>query len=96
MDGSNLGAGAVAIVKDVANPISLARMVMEKTPHVLLGAEGAKKFAAENDVPILKSGSLVTDYARQILSDYKSKFQQKSLVIGDFLANFQNVISEKL
>lgn len=41
MDGTDLNAGAVALVQDVANPISVARRVMERTPHVLLAAHGA-------------------------------------------------------
>jgi beta-aspartyl-peptidase (threonine type) len=36
MDGRTLQAGAVASLKHTANPISLARMVMERTPHVML------------------------------------------------------------
>lgn len=42
MDGSTLRAGAVGAVKRVKNPISLARMVMEYTDHVLLVGEGAE------------------------------------------------------
>lgn len=45
MDGSTLKAGAVAAVKNVRNPISLARKVMELTPHVMLVGEGASMFA---------------------------------------------------
>lgn len=45
MDGSTLKAGAVAAVKNVKNPISLARKVMELTPHVMLVGEGACMFA---------------------------------------------------
>src|SRR5262249_41104312 len=41
MDGSNLKAGAVAGVTHIKNPISLARLVMEKSKHVLLTREGA-------------------------------------------------------
>lgn len=78
MDGKNLNAGAVAIVKDIANPISLARLVMEKSPHVLLGAEGAKKFAKDHNIPILEPGLLVTEYAKKILNDYKAKFQSRN------------------
>lgn len=44
MDGSDLSCGAVAVVRTVKNPISLARLVMEKTNHVLLAGEGADKF----------------------------------------------------
>jgi len=45
MDGSNLRCGAVAGVKHVRNPIVAARLVMEKTPHVLLMGSGADEFA---------------------------------------------------
>ncbi|RLG65279.1 asparaginase [archaeon] len=45
MDGSTLKAGAVACIKNVKNPISVARKVMEKTSHVLLVGEGAILFA---------------------------------------------------
>jgi beta-aspartyl-peptidase (threonine type) len=45
MDGSNLKAGAVAGVTRTRHPISLARAVMEKSPHVFLIGEGADKFS---------------------------------------------------
>jgi beta-aspartyl-peptidase (threonine type) len=45
MDGSTLQCGAVAGVRTVKNPISLARLVMEKTRHVLLMGDGAEQFA---------------------------------------------------
>ncbi len=45
MDGATLALGAVAIVRDVCNPVSLARRVMTDTPHTLLAAEGAARFA---------------------------------------------------
>lgn len=48
MRGSDLAAGAVAGVRSVRNPISAARLVMEKSPHVLLSGEGADDFAARN------------------------------------------------
>ena len=37
--------GGVAFLQDIENPIAVARMVMEKTPHVLLAGEGAQRFA---------------------------------------------------
>jgi beta-aspartyl-peptidase (threonine type) len=46
MDGKTLNAGAVAAVRDIRNPISLARRVMENSNHVFLVGEGANKFAA--------------------------------------------------
>ncbi|MET0229329.1 MAG: N(4)-(beta-N-acetylglucosaminyl)-L-asparaginase [Rhodanobacteraceae bacterium] len=39
--------GAVAAIEHIAHPISVARLVMEKTPHVLLVGEGATQFAIE-------------------------------------------------
>ncbi len=50
MDGRTKACGAVAGVKTVKNPISLARLVMTQTRHVLLAGEGADKFAVEMDV----------------------------------------------
>lgn len=45
MAGHSLRAGAVAGVRSVRNPVSLARAVMEHTPHVLLAGAGAEAFA---------------------------------------------------
>jgi len=53
MDGSNLAAGAVAGVTDIKNPISAARMVMTRSPHVLLSGAGASRFAKEQGLDIV-------------------------------------------
>jgi beta-aspartyl-peptidase (threonine type) len=53
MDGRTLGAGAVASVRHIANPISLARLIMERTPHVLLVGEGAERFAKSQGVELV-------------------------------------------
>ena len=45
MDGARREAGAVAILQDFANPVCVARGVMEKTPHVMLAGGGAAEFA---------------------------------------------------
>jgi beta-aspartyl-peptidase (threonine type) len=45
MDGKNLMAGAVTGIKNVKNPISLARTIMEKSEHVFLSGLGAMEFA---------------------------------------------------
>jgi len=47
MEGSTKHCGAVSGLSTVVNPISLARLVMEKTPHVYLAFDGAEKFARE-------------------------------------------------
>lgn len=53
MDGQTLKAGTVAALKHIKNPISLARLVMEKSPHVMMAGEGAEAFAKENGVRLL-------------------------------------------
>jgi N4-(beta-N-acetylglucosaminyl)-L-asparaginase len=45
-------AGCVAFGQGVAHPISLARLVMEKTPHVLLAGAGAEQFARECGIEV--------------------------------------------
>jgi beta-aspartyl-peptidase (threonine type) len=48
MCGLNLTAGAIAEVRNVKNPVSLARVVMEKSGHVFLCGRGAEEFAKDN------------------------------------------------
>jgi beta-aspartyl-peptidase (threonine type) len=50
MNGKTMRAGGVGAIRHVRNPIRIARMVMEKTPHVLLVGEGAVAFAQEMGV----------------------------------------------
>lgn len=64
MDGSSLRCGAVAVVKDVKNPISLARAVMEQSHHVLLAGPGASAFAREQGIPPHDNRLLVTPAQR--------------------------------
>src|ERR1043166_1535806 len=52
MDGRTLRTGAVAAVENVRHVAALARLVMEKTPHLLLVGEGARLFAVENGFPL--------------------------------------------
>ncbi len=52
MDGATLKAGAVACVRLIRNPVDLARLVMDRTPHVLLAGPGAEAFARAYNVPI--------------------------------------------
>src|SRR5476651_2358950 len=49
--------GSVAALEDIAHPISVARLVMEKTPHVMLVGDGATQFAVEQG---LKKEKLLT------------------------------------
>jgi len=53
MDGKTLKAGAVAAVHRIKNPITVARLVMEKSPHVMLDGDGAEAFAKEQGVELV-------------------------------------------
>lgn len=61
MDGATLKAGAVAAVKHIKNPISLARMVMERSPHVMLAGEGAEAFAKSQGVELVSQVYFYTE-----------------------------------
>jgi len=45
MDGKTLNAGATSLLKDIKNPVHLARIIMENTDHIFVVAEGAEKLA---------------------------------------------------
>jgi len=63
-------AGAVAYLKNIVHPISVARLVMEKTKHVLLAGEGALSFAKENG---FVEQNLLTKYAENKWLKWKKK-----------------------
>jgi beta-aspartyl-peptidase (threonine type) len=64
MYGPTLAAGAVACVKDVRNPVLLARAVLERSGHLLLVGEGASGFAREMGIPAWPNGRLVIPQQR--------------------------------
>jgi beta-aspartyl-peptidase (threonine type) len=60
-DGASLTFGAVAAVRRVKNPITLARLVMTRTPHHFFAAEGADQLAARLGLPIISNIELITE-----------------------------------
>lgn len=62
MDGRTKGFGSVAGLRRIANPVSVARRVMERTPHLMLVGEGAFRFARAQGFP---PASLLTPSARR-------------------------------
>jgi L-asparaginase / beta-aspartyl-peptidase len=60
MDGRSRALGAVACVRGIENPVHVARLVLERTPHVLLVGPGAEAFAAAHGVPRIDPAALVT------------------------------------
>ncbi len=72
MDGATLRAGAVAGVTDVKNPIVLARLVMDQSPHVLLSGSGAEQFAREQGMPRTPKEWFFTERRWKELQDAKA------------------------
>lgn len=61
--------GAVSLVQEYLHPISIARRVMEKTPHVMLSGSGAEKFAERER---FQRESLLTNAAKKLYEKWKS------------------------
>lgn len=85
--------GAVAGIEQIKHPISVARKVMEKTPHVLLVGNGAQQFALENGFP-KESGELSED-AKKAYAEWLKKSEYKPVINienkkqnGPFAPNF--------
>ncbi|KAI3362666.1 hypothetical protein L3Q82_001738 [Scortum barcoo] len=72
MDGRTLGCGAVSSVKNIANPVSLARAVMEKTDHIILTSGGANQFAERIGMVAVPTDRLVTAYERKEWEKHKN------------------------
>ena len=67
MDGRDLSAGAVTGVRNVRNPIVLARRVMECSPHVMLAGEGAEEFALDQGLQPVPNSYFTTERRRREL-----------------------------
>jgi beta-aspartyl-peptidase (threonine type) len=72
MDGKTLRAGAVASLKHIKNPISLARLVMEKSPHVMMDCAGAETFAKQMGVELVDQKYFYTEERWQALQKMKA------------------------
>lgn len=81
MDGNTLAAGSVAGLHHVKNPITLARAVMEKSPHVMMIGDGAEKFAKEQNIELVDEKYFWTqerwDSLQKILTEEKEKEKAK-------------------
>ena len=73
MEGKGRRAGAVANVTCVKNPISAARAVLEKSPHVLLVGPGADKFARRARLEIVDPSYFKTDERWREWQEYRAK-----------------------
>lgn len=70
-------AGSVSFLQHIVHPISVARLVMEKTPHVMLSGEGALRFALENG---FKKENLLTDKAKKAWTEWKKQAKYKPVI----------------
>jgi beta-aspartyl-peptidase (threonine type) len=71
MNGKDLTAGAVTGVQHIRNPITLARRVMEASPHVMLAGQGAELFAMRQGIPTVPQDYFHTDRRWQQLLEAK-------------------------
>ena len=69
--------GSVAFLRDIVNPISVARKVMEETPHVMLVGRGAKNFALKQG---FKETNLLTDLSRKEWNSWKISSKYESII----------------
>lgn len=83
MDGSTLGCGAVAAVRTVKNPISLARLVMVKTRHVMLIGDGAEKFADEAGVERVPNSYFDTPHRMEALQNALEERKREQGKVSD-------------
>ena len=76
MDKNN-DCGSVSFLQNIKNPISVARMVMEKTPHIMLSGKGAYDFAIEQG---FKSQNLLTKKSKDAWEKWKKSSDYKPVI----------------
>lgn len=69
--------GSVVYLKDIKHPISVARKVMEETPHVMLAGAGARQFALESG---FQAEDLLTEKSRQAWEKWKETSEYKPII----------------
>ncbi len=87
MDGRDQRAGSIAGVRHIKNPIDLARMVMEKTKHVLLIGEGAEELAIESGMSLVPNLYFRTEERRLEL-----EAEQHGRVVPDLMPSPQGTV----
>jgi L-asparaginase / beta-aspartyl-peptidase len=109
MNGKNLNAGAVSMIKKVKNPIMLARKIMENSDHLYLSGDAAEKFALKHNLEIknkkyfhtdLRFGQLkkaklkkIVTIDHSILNNEKNKFGTVGAVALDVNGNLASATS---
>ncbi len=73
----NGNCGAVLCMQNIASPVSVARKVMEETPHVMLAGKGAEKFAYEQG---FEKTNLLTEQSKQEWLEWKKTSEYKPII----------------
>lgn len=93
MDGKTLQAGAAGLLKDIKNPVRLARIVMEKTDHVFVVGEGAEKlakiFGLERRSPVTAQKLESYEQQKRILQDGKSELPRLMDLVKNYPGLFE-------
>jgi len=79
MNGNTLEAGAVARLRHIKNPITLARAVMEKSEHVMMVGDGAEKFAEQIGFELVDSSYFFTEERWKSLQNILKEEKKKEL-----------------
>ena len=82
MNGQSLNAGAISGIKTIKNPISAARLVMEKSEHVFLSGEGAEEFAKLQGLDIIDNEYFITETRLKSLLNAKKRDSIKDNKFG--------------
>lgn len=75
MDGATMRAGGVACVERLRNPIQVARLVLEQSPHVYFVGSGAEAFAQAHGMELIDNAELVLERERRRLAEAQRKEQ---------------------
>ena len=94
MDGKTRQAGAVAGVEKIKNPIDLARLVMEKSVHVMLSGEGAEQFAVSQGMALVDNKLFDTEHRLEALKRAKEKMKKAKAANKDYQAAHQTLPTE--
>ncbi len=89
MDGATRRAGAVAVARQIKNPIEAARLVMEKTSHVLLAGAGADAFAQQQGLKLMPAEYFITEERKKQLEQIRrqEKAKRRDRVAKSFVAD---------
>ena len=93
MNGATLKSGAVVAVERILNPVRLARVILEKSEHMLLAGYGAEQFALEHGMSLCDPKDLITETEARLWSSLSGKAVNFGTVGAVALDRHGNVVS---